>query len=104
MGRGQSEHQQAATTTSRISGAQNDSTSHSSPPLTNAQIADRLEELNRVSNHGQGISFIRDVVSTLRRDDFQGAKAIYTHDRDKLELRGADLRTVADQIFGLELI
>src|ERR1035437_9947321 len=103
MGRGQSDYNQASTESSRVLGDESDPALHLSPHLANTQLADRLETLNSVANGGRGNSFMLDVIFALRKSDYTRARAIYVHDRDKLELDSTGLRDAADRLFSLEL-
>jgi hypothetical protein len=49
-----------------------------------AEIANKLEALNAVTNDGRGSSVCRSVIQDLRRNDVKGAIAVASLDYDKV--------------------
>lgn len=48
------------------------------------EMADKLDHLQQAKNDGRGVSCVKDVITYLRRGDFEQAKRIATHDHDKI--------------------
>lgn len=48
------------------------------------ELADKLEALQATKNDGRGVSCVRDIILYLRRNDIEGAKAVYDCDGDKI--------------------
>lgn len=61
------------------------------------EVAQSLEAANAAANHGKGSGVCRAVISELRRNDVQGARAIASLDFDKVrqypELAGLFLQS-----------
>ena len=47
-------------------------------------LAEKLDELQRVKNSGRGVSTVRGIISSLRRGDIAGARAEAMNDGDKI--------------------
>ncbi len=47
-------------------------------------LADQLDELQKVQHSGRGVSCVKEVIQALRQGNFEYAKAVATHDHDKI--------------------
>jgi hypothetical protein len=61
-----------------------ESLSHLHVGDTNKEKADFLEAVDKATNEGRGLSFLRTVITYLRREQFDHARQVYFVDADKV--------------------